>query len=67
MKDNIDNIIINIMKTDMRRDYTVPEVMTATEITNREKVATSLARLEGQNKVEISRKRGRTKYYRIKE
>ncbi len=65
MKDNIENKIINIMKNDMRRYYTIPEIMKASEIINREKVVTALARLEGKNKIEL-REKGRTKYYRLK-
>ncbi len=66
MEDNIDNRIIDLMKKDMRRDYTIPEIMKALEIKNREKIVASLARLEGQKQVEISPRKGRAKYYRIK-
>jgi len=65
MKDNIENRIVNIMKNDMRRDYTIPEIMKASEIINREKVVTALTRLEGKNKIEL-REKGRTKHYRLK-
>ncbi len=67
MNDNIDNRIIDLMKDNMRRDYTIPEIMKDLEIRNRERVVTSLARLEGQKEVEISREKGRAKCYRIKE
>lgn len=67
MQDTIDNKIINLLKDNMRRDYTIPEIMKDLDIKNREKVVTSLARLEGQKKVEISREKGRAKCYRLKE
>ncbi len=65
MSDEINNEIKSLMKSDMRRDYTIPEIMTALGVKNREKVVTALARLEGKNIVEISREKGRTKYYRL--
>jgi DNA-binding transcriptional ArsR family regulator len=66
MKYKIDNEIINLMQNDMRRDYTIPELMSALDITNRERVATAIARLEGKEIVEVSREKGRVKYYRLK-
>lgn len=65
MSDEISNKIKGLMESDMRRDYTIPEIMTALGEKNREKVTTALARLEGKNIVEISREKGRTKYYRL--
>jgi len=65
MKYEIENKILTFIKKDLRREYTIPEIMIAVSVKNREKVVAALARLEGQNNVEISREKGRTKYYRI--
>lgn len=66
MQDNIGIKIINIMKNDNRRDYTIPEIMTALNLKNREKAIAALARLEGEGYIEVSREKGRTKFYRLK-
>ena len=66
MQDDIGNRIVNIMKNDSRRDYTIPEIMAALGLKNREKAVAALARLEGSAKIEVSREKGRTKYYRLK-
>jgi hypothetical protein len=65
MQNDIGNRIINIMKNDNRRDYTIPEIMTALGMKNREKTVAAMARLEGSNTIELSREKGRTKYYRL--
>lgn len=67
MKNEIDNSIIKLLKNDFRRDYTTPELMSALGIKNREKVVTSVVRLEERGIIEVSREKGRTKYYRLKE
>ncbi len=66
MKDSIGENIMILLKKDIRRDYTIPDVMTATGVKNREKVVIAVARLEERNLVEISREKGRSKYYRLK-
>ena len=66
MSNDIANDIVNLMKSDMRRDFTIPEIMSELGSRSREKVATALARLEGKNIVEISREKGRVKYFRLK-
>lgn len=67
MADDIDNEIAELMRQDLRREYTIPEIMTSLPMKNREKVVAALSRLEGRGTVEISREKGRTKYYRLKE
>ena len=62
----MENEIIKLMKNDTRRDYTIPEIMRELKL-GREKVVMSLARLEGKGKVEISRVKGKTTYYRLYE
>lgn len=67
MSNEIDNTVVNVMKMDLRREYTIPEIMEAINVKSREKVIAVLARLEGRNVVEVSREKGRTKYYRLKQ
>ena len=67
MPDEIENKIANVMQKDVRREYTIPEIMTGLDVKNREKVVGALARLEERGIVEVSRLKGRTKYYRLKE
>ncbi len=67
MQDGIYNKIAHVMQKDVRREYTIPEIMTGLDLKNREKVATALARLEERGVVEVSRQKGRTKHYRLKE
>ena len=66
MEEDIGNKIIDFMDKDRRRDYTIPEVMAGLRIKSREKIIASLALLEGRGIVEIPRKKGRVKYYRLK-
>ncbi len=66
MSEDISNGIVNLMKRDMRRDFTIPEIMNELGTRSREKVVTALARLEGKNIIEIPREKGRTKYFRLK-
>lgn len=67
MQDGIYSKISNVMQKDVRREYTIPEIMAGLDLKNREKVATALARLEERGVVEVSRQKGRTKHYRLKE
>ena len=67
MPDEIENKIANVMQKDVRREYTIPEIMTGIDVKNREKVVGALARLEERGIVEVPRQKGRTKYYRLKE
>jgi hypothetical protein len=66
MQDDFGNRIVEIMKNDNRRDYTIPEIMSALNLKNREKAVAALARLEGNGSIEVSREKGRTKFYRLK-
>jgi len=66
LEEQIESQVVNFMNIDRHREYTIPEVMTGVDVKNREKAASALARLEGQGIVELSRKKGRTKYYRLK-
>ena len=65
MRYDIDKEIVDIMQKDLRRDYTIPEIMASLDVKSREKVVSALSRLEGRGTVEISREKGRTKYYRL--
>jgi hypothetical protein len=66
MQNELDDIIVNLFQKDSRSDYTIPDIMTALQIKSREKVVTSISRLEGRGLVEVSRLKGRAKYYRLK-
>jgi DNA-binding Lrp family transcriptional regulator len=66
MENEIDNEIIELLKKDLRTDYTIPDIKTALKIKSREKVVASLSLLEGRGIVEVSKKKGPVKYYRIK-
>jgi hypothetical protein len=63
----IDNRVVDFMSIDQRREYTIPEIMAGVGIKSRENTAAILARLEGRGIVELSRQKGRTKYFRLKE
>ncbi len=67
MQDGIYNKISHVMQKDVRREYTIPEIMVGLDLKNREKVVTALTRLEERGVVEVSRQKGRTKHYRLKE
>ena len=67
MQNDIEKRIIELMKKDNRRDFTVPEIMKELTITNRESVVAAVARLEGSKDIEESRRKGRTRYYRLKQ
>ena len=66
MEEDIENKIVDLMDRDRRRDYTIPEVMASLSIKSRETIIAALALLEGRGIVEVSRKKGRVKYYRLK-
>lgn len=66
MQDDIEKRIVNIMKNDTRREYTVPEIMGALGLKSREKVMAALGRMEGRDTIEKPREKGRAKYYRLK-
>ena len=66
MEEGIEKEIINLMRIDLRRDYAIPEIMRGLGIKSREKVVATLVRLEERNIIEISRRIGRAKYYRLK-
>ena len=66
MQDEIGEAVVNFMQRDLRRDYTVPEIMRGLSIKNREKVVTTLVRLQERNIIEVSKEIGRVKYYRLK-
>ena len=55
MSNEIDNKVVKVMQTDLRREYTMPEIMGGINVRSREKVIAALARLEGRNVVEVSR------------
>lgn len=65
MKNEIEKQIVNFMQQDLRREYTIPEIIVAISIKNREKIVGSLARLEERGIVEVPRQKGRTKHYRL--
>jgi len=69
MSETIENKIIKFLRIDLRREYTIPEIIKGIGVSNREKVASSLARLEGQKVVEISKEKGKIKktpFYRLR-
>ena len=66
MKNDIGNEIVTLFKIESRHDFTIPEIMSSLKVKNREMVVIALARLEGQNIIELSREKGRAKYYRLK-
>lgn len=66
MEEEIEKEITNLMRHDLRRDYAIPEIMRGLGIKTREKVVATLARLEERNIIEVSRRIGRAKYYRLK-
>ena len=65
MKNEIEKQIVNFIQQDLRREYTVPEIIAALSVKNREKIASALARLEERGIVEVPRQKGRTKHYRL--
>jgi|GEM_PF-2205536 hypothetical protein len=67
MQEKITDKIIKYMKKDLRREYTIPEIMREINVKNREKVVVALTELTTLAIIEISREKGRTPYYRIKE
>jgi hypothetical protein len=67
MEKQLENKVLTFLKSDLRRDFTIPDIMRATHITNRERVISTLVRLEERNIVEISKIVGnRIKYFRLK-
>ena len=68
MQYKIDNDILELLRANLKREYTIPEIMSELNINNREKVATSVGRLEGKGLIEMTREKGKskiTKYYRF--
>lgn len=66
MRVEIDNKIVSVMQKDVRREYTIPEIIAGLDVKNREKVVGALVRLEERGIIEVSRQKGRTKCYRLK-
>ena len=66
MAEDIAHNILTLLKKDDRLDYTIPDIMKALDVRSREKTVTTLARLEERKMVEISREKGKTKFYRIR-
>ena len=64
MSDQIKKAIINYIKQDSQREYTIPDVQNGAEIRNREHVAVALRELELEGLVK-SRTKGRVKYYHL--
>ena len=65
MKNELDDKIVDLLKKD-NCDYTVPDIMTVLNVKSREKVISSISRLDGRGIIEVSRQKGRGKYYRLK-
>jgi hypothetical protein len=65
MKNEIEKQIVSFMQQDLRREYTIPEIIAALSVKNREKIVSALARLEERGIVEVPRQKGRTKHYRL--
>ena len=67
MQEQLENTILTFLQSDLRRDFTIPDIIRATHVNNRERIISALVRLEERNIIEISRIVGkRIKYYRIK-
>lgn len=64
MSDQIKSEIINYIKQDSQREYTIPDIQNGAGIRNREHVAVALRELELEGLVK-SRKKGRVKYYHL--
>lgn len=64
MSDQIKKAIINYIKQDSQREYTLPDVQKGAEIRNREHVAVALRELELEGLVK-PRTKGRVKYYHL--
>lgn len=65
MKNEIEKQIVSFMQQDLRREYTIPEIIAALSVKNREKISSALARLEERGIVEVPRQKGRTRHYRL--
>ena len=64
MSDQIKSKIINYIKQDSQREYTIPDIQNGAGIRNREHLAVALRELELDGIVK-SRTKGRVKYYHL--
>ena len=64
MSDQIKNRIIDYIKQDSQREYTIPDIQKGSGIRNREHVVVALRELELEGLVK-SRTKGRVKYYHL--
>lgn len=64
MSQDIKKNILNYMKREKQIEYTIPDIQTGLNISNREHVVVAFTELEMEGKV-ASRKKGKVKNYRI--